>query len=106
MQGRSQRWCIHGRLRQQCRHCRRHARRRRDQPHDRPLSTSGIIYWSACPDGIWIERGRFIPPDGQSNDEIGYSAAVFSDGDTAVVGAPFDSTAVIESGSVRVGDLA
>jgi hypothetical protein len=42
-------------------------------------------------DGYWIERHRLLADDADGNDAFGFSVAI--DGDTAVVGAAFDSTA-------------
>jgi hypothetical protein len=57
-------------------------------------------------DGRWSEQQKLLPGDGAQGDEFGFSVAI--DGDTALIGAPYDGDNGIYSGSayvfVRGGD--
>ncbi|GJM25097.1 MAG: hypothetical protein DHS20C16_15120 [Phycisphaerae bacterium] len=60
----------------------------------------GSAYIFVRSGGVWTQEDKLVPDDGEADDEFGSSVAV--DGDTAIVGAPYDDDAGSLSGSAYV----
>jgi hypothetical protein len=61
---------------------------------------AGAVYVLARQGEEWVEQQKLVPSDGQPGDTFGIAVAF--DGDTAVVGAPFDDDLGTSSGSAYV----
>jgi FG-GAP repeat len=63
-------------------------------------SGAGSMYVYAMADGVWTQQAKVVQSDGDVGDSFGTSLAI--DGETAVVGSPFDSDLGLASGSAYV----
>ena len=60
----------------------------------------GAVYVFVRTGGAWTEQGKLLPSDGMAGD--GFGDALALQGDTAVVGAPENSSAASGAGAVYV----
>ncbi|MEE3239826.1 MAG: Ig-like domain-containing protein [Pseudomonadota bacterium] len=70
------------------------------QHDDTPNYNSGSAYVFIRNNGVWSEQVKLTASDGASNNVFGWSVSI--DGDTAVIGSPFDNSNGGNSGSVYV----
>ncbi len=63
---------------------------------------SGAAYVFSRNAGVWTEQQKLVPGDGAAQDEFGDALAL--DGDTALIGAPYDDDNASNTGSVYVFD--
>ena len=59
-------------------------------------NAGSALVFSRDPNGLWTQQAQLLDPDGAEFDDFGFSVALSSSGDTAIVGARFDDT---EAGS-------
>jgi hypothetical protein len=67
-------------------------------------TSTGSAYVFVRNGETWTEQDKLIASDGESGDAFGSAVALASDGDTALVGAPSDSGALLLAGSAYVFD--
>lgn len=61
---------------------------------------SGSAYVFTRSEGVWAQQAKLLPADGTDGDYFSWSVGL--DGDTAVIGAPWDENAGVRSGSAYV----
>jgi hypothetical protein len=68
--------------------------------HDTPSSNCGSAYVSTRSGSVWTEQQKLTASDAAANDRFGFSVAI--DGDTCIIGAPYDDHAAADAGSAYV----
>ena len=64
---------------------------------------AGSAYFFECIDGVWIEQGKVLAPDGSAGDRFGYAVSVLNS--IAMIGSRFDDDNGEDSGSAHAFDL-
>jgi hypothetical protein len=68
-----------------------------------PYTNNGAVYVFTRSGGVWIEQAKLLASDRADNDSFGFSVALSSDGNTAIVGAPYEDTSPeVDSGAAYV----
>ena len=67
---------------------------------DEAATNAGSAYIMVNSGGAWSEEAKLLASDAGGNDQLGYSAAI--DGDTVILGAPFDDDNGSDSGSAYI----
>jgi hypothetical protein len=67
-----------------------------------PYTDNGAAYVFTRSGSTWTQQQKLLASDGASNDNFGYSVALSGDGNTALIGAPFDDRTVPYTGAVFV----
>jgi len=65
-------------------------------------TSAGSAYIFTRSGTTWSQQAKVQASDAQSADEFGYSVSISSDGDTAIVGARFESTTAASAGSAYI----
>lgn len=65
-------------------------------------SSSGSAYIFQRSGTTWSQQAKLLPGDGAAGEQFGYRAALSEDGNTAVIGVPFEDGVAADSGAVYV----